>query len=538
MRDRTARDDPQPMIRTLAFCAALAWVAISSPAQILVVPPEPVSVTLSATAQDFVHDAARELFYVSVPDSDEVVVISSHDYSIVDTITVSPRPSGLDLSHDGSTLFVALNQAGRVAYVDLTTRTVTDTIDIGTELGHSATWDILEARPDWILVSANPGSAGFAYIVLIRRDIGNAATRVASNRIIRAAPRFHRDPTAAFAYVGEGFSPNSLYKLDLSAATVPIVLEDNHGAVSGSQRADVSHDGSRIALSSGQILDTATFAQVGTVTVGVSQYNADSSKIFAMTQSDLLTVFDAATQAALGSEPMACAPGTWPLNVIDLWVDPTESVALAMLGNTVCGLTTLVGPVVGEVMPSRARFDAGPVALTVHGNFFDLGGAPSLTFGGLPASNVQVVNRTTLTCVAPVDETGPKDVVITNNLGSDQQVAAFHRTPSMVTTLEPVLGGQQVTYRILMTQSDAVGLYLSLGDPVAVLLPGISGEFCLPQARQMLVVPSWPFDALTISLPIPTNPVLSGLRILGQAVTATGIPATAALSNCTSFYLP
>ena len=132
-----------------------------------------------------------------------------------------------------------------------------------------------------------------------------------------------------------------------------------------------------------------------------------------------------------------------------------------MLGNTVCGLTTLVGPVVGEVMPSRARFDAGPVALTVHGNFFDLGGAPSLTFGGLPASNVQVV-----------------------------------------------------------------------------LLPGISGEFCLPQAHQMLVVPSWPFDALTISLPIPTNPVLSGLRILGQAVTATGIPATAALSNCTSFYLP
>ncbi len=348
----------------------------------------------------------------------------------------------------------------------------------------------------------------------------------------------HRDPTEAFAYVGEGFSPNSLYKLDLSAATVPIVLEDIHGAVSGSQRADVSYDGSRIVLSSGQILDTATFAQVGTVTVGVNQYNADSSKIFAMTQSDLLTVFDVATQASLGSEPMACAPGSWPLNVIDLWVDPTESVALAMLGHMVCGLTTLVGPVVGEVIPNRARFDAGPVTLTVQGNFFDLGAVPSLTFGGLPATNVQVVNRTTLTCVAPVDETGPKDVVITNDLGTDEQVAAFHRTPSMTIMLEPVLGGQQATYRILMTQSDAVGLYLSLGDPVAVQLPGVFGDFCLPQEHLMLVVPSWPFDELTVPLPIPTDPVLSGLRILGQAVTATGIPATWALSNCTSFYLP
>ena len=57
-------------------------------------------------------DASRDLLYVSVPSLNEIVMISTLDYTIVDRIVVGSLPYGIDLSYDSSLLFVALNGGG------------------------------------------------------------------------------------------------------------------------------------------------------------------------------------------------------------------------------------------------------------------------------------------------------------------------------------------------------------------------------------------------------------------------------------------
>ena len=62
-------------------------------------------------------------------------------------------------------------------------------------------WDVLEVQPNVLLVTSNPGSNGFAYVVRIALDFvnGHSATRVAGGRIIRAGPEVERSSTGSFA---------------------------------------------------------------------------------------------------------------------------------------------------------------------------------------------------------------------------------------------------------------------------------------------------------------------------------------------------
>ena len=514
---------------------ALAVCTATIPAQIGTTSAIPVTVALPGNAHDIAYDQTRNRFYVSVPDQNRIVVVDRADFSVITSVVIAPRPSGIDISHDGSTLFVALNQGSSVAYLDLDTLTVSETINIGTLLDHPSTWDVIEAKPGWIFVTANPDSSGFAYVVLIRRDLGNTASRVASNRIIRAGPRFHRDPLEQFLYVGEGFAPNSLYKLDISSPTAPIVLEDNHGSVSGTQRADVSADGSRILLSSGQILDTATFLQVGAlIPGGVGRFNATATKAYVMTAPSTLTIYDTATQLSLGSQALSCSPASFFSQVTALYLDASESTALALVEDDLCGITTVLQPIATSLTPRRARFDAGPVPITITGNYFDLGSTPQVTVGGLAAANVVVVDANTLTCIVPSDGAGPKLVEVSNANGTAAIPAGFHRTPSMLVTPAPQ-PGSIVQFDVLVTPMDATGVYLSLGDPVAVPLPGIVGLLCLPDPFELVALPVWPFDGFTLAFPLPNLPALSGIRVLCQAFTCSNVPPVSALSNCAEF---
>jgi subtilisin family serine protease len=257
-------------------------------------PQQDFLVDLGGTAFDMELDPSRDLLYVSVPSLNEVVMISTLNYTIVDRIVVGSRPHGIDLSYDSSRLFVALNGGGGVAFLDLETKTVS-TVLVQGEVGDSRTYDVIEAKPNRLFVSANASSSGFSYIAMIKLDEANTVSRVANNRIIRAAPNFLKDPNDQFLYIGEQFSPNSLYKLDISLDTAPIILEDNHGAVSGTSRLDISPDGTRIYLGSGQILDTSTFFQTGTIGVGLPALNKDGSSAFIGRSPNLIDVYNTST---------------------------------------------------------------------------------------------------------------------------------------------------------------------------------------------------------------------------------------------------
>jgi DNA-binding beta-propeller fold protein YncE len=228
---------------------------------------------------DVAVDDARALIYVSLPNRNEIALVSQATSQVVDRVIVGSRPHGIDISDDGSTLWIALNGAGSVAALDLNSLAVTEVI-VGDSLGYSRAYDVVEGEPHRVFVSANPGSGGFAWIVMISVDQGNAYRRVASDDIIRADPVFAKSPDRTALYIGEGFSPNSLYRLDLADPAAPITLEDDHGSVSGTSHMSVSPDGARIYLESGQVLYTSTFIQAGQIGSGISEAGLDGNRVF------------------------------------------------------------------------------------------------------------------------------------------------------------------------------------------------------------------------------------------------------------------
>ena len=316
-----------------------------------------VEVDLMDVGHDMEIDVARNLLYVSIPVRNEIVVIDLDSFSIVDNVFVGTRPHGIDISADGSVLYCALNQASSVAVLDLETRAVIDTINIGTLLDHPSTWDVVEGTHGKVYATANPGSGGFAYVVEIDRNNGNAAQRVASNRIIRAGPTFAKDPLGAALYVRSGFSPNSYYKLSLLQANVPIVLEDNHGSVSGTQHSDISPDGTRAYLRSGQILSTSDFSQVGLIGSGPSQVSDDNTLAYVAQQGGEVELWDTQTQLQVGSVNFPCSSTQAPQT---LRLMPDDSGVLVLVGGFVCGTSDaelrslMVTPFSTPVLSSQA----------------------------------------------------------------------------------------------------------------------------------------------------------------------------------------
>ncbi len=265
-----------------------------------------VVIELGDIGFDMELDSLRQQLYVSVPTRNEVVIISTQSYEIIDRVIVGSRPHGIDLSLDGTLLFAALNGAGAVAYLDMESMGVTEVV-VGAELGDSRAYDVVEAKSNRVFVSANPGSSGFAYIVMIKRDQSDNAVRVADNRIIRAGPIFEESPDYQFLYVGEGFSPNSLYKLDISTDSAPIVLENQHGSVSGTDHLDVNSDGSRIYLGSGQVLRTGSFIQAGLIGSGVPKLNNDGSLAFVGKEPNIIEIYDTSTFLKLDEFTTSCS---------------------------------------------------------------------------------------------------------------------------------------------------------------------------------------------------------------------------------------
>jgi Leucine-rich repeat (LRR) protein len=268
-----------------------------------------VALDLGASGFDAALDEVRNQIYVSIPNRNEIAVISLTGQRIVDRLLMPGTPYGIDVSFDGTRLFAALNGSNAVAVVDIDQRTV-NTIDLGVSTDHPTTYDVVEGEPDRLFVSANPGSSGFAYIAQVRLDQGNIASRVANQTIIRARPVLARSPDQQFVYVGAGFSPNSLYKLSLPDPDAPIVLEDDHGSVSGTDNLALNSTGTRIALGSGQVLRTGSFIEEGRVSIGRSVASDVADTLFVAGPNGLIESFDFTTLELADSMTTSCDNGT------------------------------------------------------------------------------------------------------------------------------------------------------------------------------------------------------------------------------------
>jgi hypothetical protein len=66
-------------------------------------------------------------------------------------------------------------------------------------------------------------------------------------------------------------------------------------------------------------------------------------------------------------------------------------------------------PVITSILPNTGPV-VGGTTITITGNYFS--GTATVTLGGVPATNVQVMNATTITAVTPANPSGGVDVVV------------------------------------------------------------------------------------------------------------------------------
>ena len=104
------------MKKKTVFVAAALWLGMACG---IGVRAQGREVLLGGLGADMEVDAARQRLYVSVPSSEQVVVISTETYEIIERITFETEPRRIDISIDGSLLFVALDAFSSVAFVDL-----------------------------------------------------------------------------------------------------------------------------------------------------------------------------------------------------------------------------------------------------------------------------------------------------------------------------------------------------------------------------------------------------------------------------------
>lgn len=313
--------------------------------------PEDAQFELDGLTFDMALDEARQLLYVSNVVLHELQIVSIESLQIVARLPMY-TPIGIDISLDGTRLFVALGRSGAVAVVDLETWETSEIVLEGI-LGHPGTFDVVEALPNRLFVTAAPGSGGSAFVVMVKLDEGNAAQRVASRRIIRSRPVLEPSPDRRFLYVGEGFNPNSLYKLDITREDAPIILENRHGTVSGTDHLEVSADGDRIFLGSGQVLSTETFQQVGSVGDGVPRYGDGDDLVYVARRPDMIDIYDGQTFQWMDAVTVACSFD----RLAQLIVLPDQAGYLVLGGELLCYYGIPESPLApGDPLPSN---DAG-----------------------------------------------------------------------------------------------------------------------------------------------------------------------------------
>lgn len=78
-----------------------------------------------------------------------------------------------------------------------------------------------------------------------------------------------------------------------------------------------------------------------------------------------------------------------------------------------------------SITPAEGPVEGG-TAVTIRGtNFTPTSAANAVTFGGANATNIKVLDETTITCTTPARTAGEQDVVVTTDAGSVTKTDGF-----------------------------------------------------------------------------------------------------------------
>jgi hypothetical protein len=226
-----------------------------------------LKIDLPGLTHDAVYDAARNTLYLGVRGAkNELIAVSTLTGEILYQRELAGQPRGMDLSDDGSRLYIALDTTAAVAEVNLDTRNV-GTILVGQALGSARAWDVAEVNGALFVSSASRNSPdGF----IARRDPSSGAwARAADGRSIDWNATFTEDPTGQYLFVGETMTPNRLYKLDAISPNATVVGGNYTNAfISGVEQGVVTADGGTLYLNEGQVVDVESLVEIGRINQG------------------------------------------------------------------------------------------------------------------------------------------------------------------------------------------------------------------------------------------------------------------------------
>jgi hypothetical protein len=304
------------------------------------------SIDLGAEGHDLEFDSDRNVIYASVPSQNEIVVIDVTSLQIQNRIPLSAEPRGLDLSNDKTKLYIALNGNGSIGVLDLSTNIVTD-VNVVDQLGSPLTWNVEEVDTSRIFVTANTGSGGLAYVVELILDNDNTPVsqqRVADEQIIRGAPSLAAGFGDSSLYVGENFSPNSIYKLDLDQINSPIALQDGVYDFSGADQLELNPDGTLIHTTRGETLRSESLVHAARLDPrGLIRYGSSADYFYLAERGTSTTgtnifVYDSENYKEITSSTIPCPVSG--LSLKDFLVLSNDELVLTLNDNLVCGVTT------------------------------------------------------------------------------------------------------------------------------------------------------------------------------------------------------
>jgi len=178
---------------------------------------------------------------------------------------------------------------------------------------------------------------------------------------------------------------------------------------------------------------------------------------------------------------------------------PTDS--SSFWGFRVARTATVAAPTLGSVDPSSGPISGG-TAITLTGS--NLLGVSSVMVGGSAATNVVVVNSTTVTAVTPPGATGAKDVSVTTVFGTAMLPSAFTYVAPWFAVLEQSPDPTVVTDATLRNAIIATGLPWRVRDnatQIEMLLvpPGTFNMGCSASGQDSCNSDETPIRAVTLT---------------------------------------
>lgn len=197
--------------------------------------------TFAFTANRMLSDPVRERVYASMNGSNSIAVIDAVTLTLITTIPVSSEPSGMTLSLDGKTLFVAEKGTGSPAIG------VIDLDQLVSEPNLPApfpSYDIAAGSEGRLFLS----SWGYFSTVLAQVD---STTGEVLSPFPSSVPfgRLQISPDLKTLYVGAtGFSPATVYAVDVSSDSPVVVSQTPFQRVGGLFDFKLSHDGTFLCV--------------------------------------------------------------------------------------------------------------------------------------------------------------------------------------------------------------------------------------------------------------------------------------------------